>query len=133
MQMKKFLKENISFVVLFAMLMIACSISMMACNAKVNPSSPGIATVTQTPIAPTSTPNISLTPLAAGSIEIIGWARNGSGQFGFIPTTIRAFPSLRSKSKWKPSSPSNWERLSLRVLPFMWVTPPMPAIQQISR
>lgn len=86
MQMKKFIKENASFIALFFMLTIATASLMTACNAKVNPSSPGIATVTQTPIPPTNTPNVSLTPLPAGSIAFIGWARNGAGQFGFVPT-----------------------------------------------
>ena len=65
MKIREFMKENIGVIALFMMLTVATSILMTACNAKVTPASPGIATITNTP---TGTPTITATPNAnAGS------------------------------------------------------------------
>lgn len=93
MQSKKLTKTGAGFIAIFAILLMTTGLMMTACQSTVNPSSPGVATstktftptpiITSTPTA-TGTPNLALTPLPAGSIQFIGWVRNGAGQFGFI-------------------------------------------------
>ncbi len=90
MKIKELLKENIGVIALFVILTTATSILMTACNAKVTPASPGIATTTSTPTnipgTPTYTPTQSNVTINQGDIAFVGMLTSSQNQFAFVTT-----------------------------------------------
>ncbi len=95
MKSKKFTKAGVGFIAIFAILLTVTGLMMTACQSTVNPSSPGIATVTKTftPTAtipvPTNTP--SNVPINAGDIAFIGIVTSAGNQFAFV--TLNTIPA----------------------------------------